>query len=258
MRWGFEDEMHLREFRADLHLHTSLSPCGDTWRMTPRGIVCRAQEVGLELIAICDQHSMRNVEAVQRAAQACGLVVLAGMEVTSLEEVHTLGIFGNLQGARALQKLIDQNLPGENVPEVFGHQVRMDEQDEILGSDDRFLAGATLLPLHGVVEAIKREGGLAVASHVDREGYSILAQLGWIPEDLPLDALEVTYRLTERGARVQFPQLEGWAIVRNSDAHRPEDIGKVWTRLRMAEASFEELRLALGGEEGRAVIEGET
>jgi predicted metal-dependent phosphoesterase TrpH len=250
--------MDLREYRADLHLHTCLSPCSDTWRMTPREIVHRARVEGLDMIAICDHHSVRNVAAVQRAARRSGVVVLAGMEVTSSEEVHTLGIFGDLERAMVLQDVIDKNLPGENVPDVFGHQVLMDEEDEILGSEHRFLAGATLLSLNQVVEAIHEHGGLAVASHVDRESFSILAQLGWIPEGLPLDALEVSSRCTEKEARDRFPEIKGWPIVRASDAHRPEEVGTAWTRLRMGQPTFDELRLALRCEGGRQVIVGET
>jgi predicted metal-dependent phosphoesterase TrpH len=226
--------------------------------MTPKEIVRRARGIGLDMIAVCDHHSMRNVAAVQGAARECELVVLAGMEVSSLEEVHILGIFGDLDGALALQEIIDQNLPGENVPEVFGYQVLMDGEDEIVGSEDRFLAGATLLSLHRVVEAIHGQDGVAIASHVDREGFSILAQLGWIPEDLPLDGLEITCRLDRETVCDRFPQIEGWTLVQGSDAHRPEDVGRVWTRLHMAEATFEELRLALRGEQGRGVILGET
>jgi PHP family Zn ribbon phosphoesterase len=249
--------MALREFRADLHIHTSLSPCSDTWRMTPTAIVSRALEADLDLIAVCDHHSMRNVSAVQKAAQERDLVVLAGMEITSAEEVHALGIFGNLNAAFSLQETIDQNLMGENVAEVFGYQVIMDENDEILGSEDRFLAGTTMFTIGQVVDTIQNLGGVAVASHVDREAYGIFAQLGWIPEDLPLDGLEVSWRLTQVEARQRFPQIRTWPIIRGSDAHRPEEVGKVFTRLRMAEASFEELKLALHGERGREVIEGE-
>ena len=214
--------------------------------------------MGLDLIAICDHHSMRNAEAVQQAARESDLVVLAGMEVTSLEEVHTLGIFGDLQSAQGMQEVVDSSLPGENVPEVFGHQVLLDAEDEIVGSEDRFLAGATVLSLHQVVETIHRHGGIAIACHVDREAYSLLAQLGWIPDGLPLDGLELTSALDLNEAIERFPQIKGWPVIRGSDAHQPEELGKAWTRLRMAESSFEELKLALQGAEGRGVIQGET
>jgi predicted metal-dependent phosphoesterase TrpH len=248
--------MDLLEFRADLHIHTALSPCSDTWRMTPTEIVRRAREENLDLIAICDHNSMRNVGAVQRAARGQGLVVLAGMEISSAEEVHILAIFGDLEAAGTMQELIDENLPGENAPDVFGHQVLMDEQDEILESEDRFLAGASLLSLKEVVDAVHERGGVAIASHVDREGFGILGQLGWIPDGLPLDGLEVSWAMSRPEARERFPQLRGWPLLRGSDAHQPEEVGRASTRLRMAEPSFGELRLALEGREARAVLGG--
>jgi predicted metal-dependent phosphoesterase TrpH len=248
--------MGLVEIRADLHIHTSLSPCSDTWRMTPRAIVERARGLELGMIAVCDHNSMRNVEAVQRAAKGSGVVVLPGMEITSWEEVHILGIFQALEGAWAMQAFVDENLPGENIPEVFGYQVLMDENDEIVGSEDRLLAGATTLKVEEVVEAIHRFGGLAIASHVDREGFGIIGQLGWIPETLSLDALEVSWAMTRPEARQRFPEISKWPLLRSSDAHSPEEIGRAWTRLLVSQGTWAELKMALKGEDGRRVLGG--
>ncbi len=248
--------MALVEIRADLHIHTSLSPCADTWRMTPGAIVEASRSMGLELIAVCDHNSMRNVAALQKRAAEVGLAVLPGMEITSAEEVHLLGLFPDLERAMAMQDLVDKNLPGENIPEIFGYQVLMDEWDEILGSEDRFLAGATTLSVEDLVQAIHGYGGLAIASHVDREGFGILGQLGLIPEGLELDALEISWAMTRPEAKERFPQIRKWPLVRSSDAHRPEEVGRAWSRLRVEEASFEELKLALRGEKGRLLVGG--
>ncbi len=212
--------------------------------------------MGLELIAVCDHNSMRNVAALQKRAAEVGLAVLPGMEITSAEEVHLLGLFPDLERAMAMQDLVDENLPGENIPEIFGYQVLMDEWDEILGSEDRFLAGATTLSVEDLVQAIHGYGGLAIASHVDREGFGILGQLGLIPEGLELDALEISWAMTRPEAKERFPQIRKWPLVRSSDAHRPEDVGRAWSRLRVEEASFEELKLALRGEKGRLLVGG--
>lgn len=248
--------MELVEIRADLHIHTSLSPCSDTWRMTPRAIVERAKGLELGMIAICDHNSMRNVEAVQKAAQGSRLVVLPGMEITSSEEVHILGIFQALETAWAMQAFVDENLPGENIPEIFGYQVIMDENDEIVGSEDRLLAGATTLNVEEVVEAIHRFGGLAIASHVDREGFGIIGQLGWVPDTLQLDALEVSWAMTRPEARERFPQISKWPLLRSSDAHTPEEMGRASTRLLVSRGGWEELKMALKGEGGRRVLGG--
>lgn len=248
--------MGLVEIRADLHIHTCLSPCADTWRMTPRAIVKVAMEMGLQIIAICDHNSMRNVAAVQGAAESRGLVVLPGMEITSAEEVHVLGLFPDLERAAAMQDLVDRSLPGENSPDIFGYQVLMDQDDEILGSDDRFLAGATTMGIDEIVKAIHAYDGLAIASHVDREGFGILAQLGWIPQGLALDGLEVSWAMSRPEARVRFPQIRNWALLRSSDAHRPEEVGRAWSRLMVESPTLEEIGFALRAEGGRLVIGG--
>ncbi|MGQ9858817.1 MAG: PHP-associated domain-containing protein [Thermodesulfobacteriota bacterium] len=248
--------MGLVEIRADLHIHTSLSPCTDTWRMTPGAIVKVAMEMGLQVIAICDHNSMRNVAAVQGAAGRWGPAVLPGMEITSAEEVHVLGLFPDLERAAAMQEVVDRSLPGENSPDIFGYQVLMDQDDEILGSEDRFLAGATTMGIDEIVKAIHAYDGLAIASHVDREGFGILAQLGWIPQGLALDGLEVSWAMSRPEARERFPQIRNWPLLRSSDAHRPEEVGRAWSRLMVEGPTLEEIRFALRAEGGRLVIGG--
>ena len=250
----------LREVRADLHIHTGLSPCCETWRMTPRRIVGRALEEGLDIIAVSDHNSVRNAKAVADAARGTKLTVLPGMEVTTAEEVHVLGIFGNLEGALALQDLVDKNLPGTNKPEALGYQVLMDANDEILGADDHLLAGATTLSVEDAVAAIHEAGGVAVASHVDRTFYGIFSQLGWIPKGLEPDGLEIYWSTPIEKAKTNHPQIEGWTLLRGSDAHSEDDIGRAWTILEVgafdagdAGAAFKEIRLAILGEKGRNV-----
>ena len=84
----------LRDFRADLHVHTCLSPCASN-EMLPRAIVTAAVGGHLSVIGICDHNSTENVGAVRRAAEGEALTVIGGVEVTSREEVHVLGLFDN-------------------------------------------------------------------------------------------------------------------------------------------------------------------
>ena len=50
--------MPLTGFKADLHIHTVLSPCGDL-EMSPTAIVDRALSRGLDMIAISDHNTTR-------------------------------------------------------------------------------------------------------------------------------------------------------------------------------------------------------
>ncbi|MCK5861156.1 MAG: PHP domain-containing protein, partial [Candidatus Hydrogenedentes bacterium] len=82
----------MRNVAADLHVHSALSPCADD-SMTPRAIVLAALAADLDLIAICDHNSAENVLAVQQAARNFAddlFTVIAGMEITTVEEAHIL------------------------------------------------------------------------------------------------------------------------------------------------------------------------
>jgi 3',5'-nucleoside bisphosphate phosphatase len=246
----------LRVFRFDLHIHTVLSPCTEIADMTPRAIVKAALERGLDMIAICDHNSARNTAATMRCGQANGLTVIPGVEITSSEEVHFLGLFGTAETAESVQEEIYSHLYGENNEDAFGYQVVVDEEDQVEDLDQRLLIGATTLSAERVVGLIHRFGGLALASHVDRSGFGIFSQLGFIPDTLSLDALEYSRHTDIDGVRAKYPQTRGYPLITSSDAHCLQDIGAALTRALMAEASLQELRLALQGTAGRKILQG--
>jgi len=236
----------IRTIRADLHLHTCLSPCAEP-EMKAAAIVKQAGLIGLNMIAICDHNSAENVSAVAKAGARKGLAVIGGMEVTSQEEVHILALLGAEEPLMDLQDMIYKNLPGENDIEAFGPQTVVDEWDREVGTNSRLLIGATTLTVEQIVDAIHEREGLAIASHVDRERFSLIGQLGFIPEGLALDAVELSPRATDREG-YDYP------VVSSSDAHFLSDIGRSSTAFAVEEASFAELRKALRGEGGRRIV----
>jgi hypothetical protein len=244
----------LKEYRADLHIHTILSPCTESTEMSPHAIVQRAHQIGLNFIAICDHNSCENVIPTRKISLDTDLAVLAGIEIASKEEVHTLGLFDNVDAALKVQEVVYNNLPGENDEESFGYQVVVNEKDEVLGFNKKLLIGATTLTLEKVVELIHSFNGLAVAAHIDREGFSIIGQLGFIPPGLPLDALEISPRTSVEEAESRFPQCNDYPLITSSDAHYLDDIGKSSTTFLMEEVSVKEMKMALTGREGRKVL----
>lgn len=221
--------------------------------MTPRAIVRYAREKALDMIAICDHNSARNVAATARAGKASGVSVIAGMEITSVEEVHFLGLFPSPEAAALAQEEVYARLVGVNDEDVFGVQAVVNEYDEVEDLDERLLVGATTLPAERVVHLIREVGGIAIASHVDRTGFGIFGQLGFIPESLKLDALEVSCRVSVEEVRQRYRQARKYPCVTSSDAHVLEDIGRAVTLLRMAEPTFEEVTKAIRGSEGREI-----
>jgi PHP family Zn ribbon phosphoesterase len=242
------------EFVGDLHIHTCLSPCAEL-SMTPRGIVEKAASLGINIIAICDHNSAENVAVTKDLGRRKGITVIPGMEICSAEEVHILALFGLLDAAAKMQEVVYENLqPGENDEEAFGMQVVVNEADEVLAFNRRFLLGATALSVNKVVDHIHRFGGLAFASHIDRDGFGIISQLGFIPEDIQFDALEISRRTKPEVARQRFAAYRRFPWISSSDAHRLEDVGKKTSRLFMRHSTFEELCLALKEADGRKVM----
>ncbi len=243
----------LAQFRADLHVHTCLSPCAED-EMSPLAIIGQAKKKGLDVIGICDHNSTKNVKAVRQAGLDKGLAVIGGIEICSQEEVHILGLFDEEEGLKEMQLLIDQNLHGENNPELFGEQCLCDEHDVILGRETKLLIGATGLSVEKIVENIHRLGGLAIASHVDRESFSIFSQLGFVPEGLKLDALEVSPRYSIADVKKNFPQTRDYPLVSFSDAHRLDDICTAFVIFTGDSPSVTELYKALQCKDGRGIL----
>lgn len=93
----------LKEFLADLHVHTLLSPCGEV-EMTPHHIMMKAKELGIDIIAITDHNSSLNLPAALESASRYGIKVFPGMEVESKEEGHILVLFDTLKQVNIWQK----------------------------------------------------------------------------------------------------------------------------------------------------------
>ncbi len=244
----------MRLFRADLHIHSCLSPCAAI-DMSPKAIVEKSAKAGIDIIALCDHNSAENVGAAMRAGRRVGLAVLPGLEVNSEEEVHVLAVFDTEEQALSIQEIVYGRLKGSNRPDVFGDQVVANEFDEVEGFNDRLLIGAVQMGLRDLVHEIRRLGGLAIASHVDRPSYSILGQLGFIPEDVELNALEVSRNGSVEDLRRNMPDLEerGIGLVTSSDAHDVEDIGAALTCFWIESPEVGELAMAFRGERGRRV-----
>jgi PHP family Zn ribbon phosphoesterase len=249
-------QVELSPYKLDLHIHTVLSPCTEIADMTPRAIVHTAIQRGLDVIAICDHNSARNTAATRRAAEGSGLTVIPGIEITTSEEAHIVGLFPSDVEAENAQEELYARLYGENDEEAIGYQVVVNESDEVEDLDKRLLIGATTLSAEKVANLIHAFGGLAIAAHVDRSGFGIFSQLGFIPEDLKLDALEVSKRSDFEAVQQKYRQAQAYTLVTSSDAHYLQDIGKVYTEALLAEPTLTELGMALRRESGRQVVRG--
>jgi len=220
--------------------------------MSPKGILTAAKKRELDIIGICDHNSSENSLAVMNAAKKMNISVFPGMEVTSKEEVHVLALFDEIENALKLQKFVYKNLPGENDEKAFGMQVVVNEKEEVLGFNKKLLIGATTIPLEEVIRLIHSFSGIAIASHIDRESFSIIGQLGFIPDNLELDALEISPNISLEEARKRYAY--NYPLTCSSDAHYPDDIGKSFTSFLLEDGTVAEIKKALKNEDRRKLI----
>lgn len=213
----------MKKFRADLHVHTVLSPCADV-EMIPPLIVQKALEHQIDLIAITDHNASANVGAVQQAAEGTGLTVLPGMEVQSREDIHLLTIFETLDALEAWQTEVDGALPDlPNQAEFFGEQFVVDQTGEFLRREPRLLITSTHLSIDDICERVRALGGIVIPAHVERFAYGLLPSLGLISEHWHLLALEVSRHTAPEKAVAAFPALRGYPLIQSGDVHRLED-----------------------------------
>lgn len=241
----------LKAFKADLHIHTVLSPCGDL-EMSPTAIVERALQRGLDMIAISDHNTTRQVKVTQRVGRQQGLFVLGGVEVTSQEEAHCLCFFPDDVHLDAFQEFLDAHLPPiPNDEDRFGYQLIVDENEEIVGEEQYHLLNAIDVDIDGIYEEVHRIGGLFIPAHVNKGTTSLISQLGFIPPDLRADGLEINKFITRDEIIKKYAYLKRFNFITDSDAHFINNVGDVYNVIHMEHRSFDEFAKALRGEDGR-------
>ena len=212
----------------DLHMHSCLSPCAED-EMTPNNIVNMAFIKGLDLIAVTDHNSTKQLPAVAKAAEAIGMKMLYGTELQTIEEVHVLGLFNTLEKSQAFQEWIDSKMPDVPNDEDFcGHQWIMNELDEKIADEPRLLLVSLNATLEECTDAVHAYGGRVILAHVLDRQNSVTNQLGFIPMDLPYDGLEVK----NEEQRLRVIQTNPWVTEDStdwfidSDAHRLIDMSE--------------------------------
>lgn len=196
----------------DLHIHSCLSPCASD-DMTPANIAGMAHLKGLSIIALTDHNAAHNLHAMAKAAAAYGLIFIPGIEVSTSEEVHVLTYFSDADAAVAFGDTLYHALPDiQNRPDIFGNQIVMDELDNIKGTLSKLLLQAVPFSLDDIVRMAKDAGGCAVPAHINRDSFSLLANLGFLPPNL--------FGCVEVAKSVPCPHLDtGLKILHSSDAH---------------------------------------
>ncbi|MEA3462890.1 MAG: PHP domain-containing protein, partial [Bacteroidota bacterium] len=216
----------MNTYRADLHIHTVLSPCGDL-EMSPGNIVEKAAEKGLDIIAVTDHNHCGHARLTRELGARKGIWVVYGAEINTREEVHCLTFFDTDEQLSTFQQALEQHylrMPNDILR--FGDQVIVDEQEKIVEEIGHSLYPGLSWSIEEVAAVVHKLGGLFVPAHVDRFMNGLYAQLGFFPDDLEADAVEIGRRTSRKAARKEYPELRAHTLIQNSDAHFINDIGR--------------------------------
>ncbi|MCP4310284.1 MAG: PHP domain-containing protein [Bacteroidetes bacterium] len=243
----------MNTYRADLHIHSVLSSCGDL-EMSPGNIVAEAARKGIDIIAVTDHNHTGHSRLTRELGARKGIWVVYGAELTTQEEVHCLTFFDTDEQLDAFQTTLDENMPLiPSDPALFGYQMIVDEKEQILEEVKHSLYPGVEWGIGEAAGIVHELGGLFIPAHVDRTMNGLYAQLGVWPGQLEVDGIEISRHTTREKAIQDHPELAQSCLISNSDAHYLDDIGGIYNSFVMKHRDFNELRLALRGEKGRGV-----
>ena len=212
----------MNRYYYDLHIHSCLSPCADNDN-TPNNIAGMGQLAGLQIMALTDHNTCRNCPAFFKAAKKYGIIPIAGMELTTAEDIHMVCLFETLEQAMAFDAYVaTRRVLIPNRRDIFGDQLILDENDELIEEEAYLLSNATDISVDESVELADRFGGVCYPAHIDRDANGIIAVLGDLPAETPFACMEFHDgdNIPAYETRYQLPPR----VVVSSDAHYLWDI----------------------------------
>ncbi len=216
----------MTSYYYDLHVHSCLSPCADD-DMTPNNIAGMAALKGLQILALTDHNSCKNCPAFFEACRRQGIIPIAGMELSTAEDIHLVCLFESLEQAMTFDKVIETHrMQIPNRPEIFGNQLILDGEDELLGTEEMLLIAATDLPIADAIDLARAYGAHVHPAHIDREANGIVAVLGGIPEEYSFSSFELREAEMLEEMLTRFPRIRREAVLVSSDAHRLWEINE--------------------------------
>lgn len=209
----------MNKYYYDLHIHSCLSPCGDN-DMTPNNIAGMGTLNGLNIMALTDHNTTKNCPAFFGAAKKNGIIPIAGMELTTAEDIHIVCLFPELEAAMSFDEFVSgHRILIPNRTDIFGEQLILDENDEIIGEEEYLLSNATDITVDDVYGIVKSHGGISYPAHIDREANGIIATLGTFPEYMSFTAAEFHDGDNIQPYEEKYKALGGKMKIVSSDAH---------------------------------------
>jgi len=235
----------MKTLTYDFHIHSCLSPCGED-EMTPANIIGMAQLIGLDVIALTDHNTCKNCKSTMHFGKEAGIIVIPGMELTTLEEVHVICLFPCIEDAMAFDAYVYSHLIKiKNQEKIFGNQFQMNESDQIIATEPFLLINATDIPFSETFSLVKQYHGIMFPAHIDKNANSLLSNLGFIPEDSSFTCVELKDIKKLHALKKEHPYLNHCRVLTNSDAHGLMQLNEAVATIHVKDDSLKEILNAL-------------
>ncbi len=213
----------MNRYYYDLHIHSCLSPCGDDDN-TPNNIAGMGTLAGLNIMALTDHNTCKNCPAFFEAAKKQGIIAVAGMELTTAEDIHIVCLFEFLEDAMAFDKEVERHrILFPNRVDIYGEQMIMDGDDNVIGTDEYLLSNATDITVEECPKLVERFGGICYPAHIDRQANGIISTLGTFPKIKGFKCAELHESTNVEKYRKEY-NLDDYTLLVCSDAHYLWDI----------------------------------
>lgn len=214
----------MNRYYYDFHIHSCLSPCADD-DMSPANIAGTATLAGLNIVALTDHNTVKNCPAFFKAAKQYGIIAIAGMELTTSEDIHIVCLFEKLEEALDFGEEIEKHrVLVKNRPEIFGRQQILDSEDNIIDEEEYLLINATDISVEDVFQLVNSFSGICYPAHIDREANGIVSVLGNFSEEYEFECFELYDSDSLDAYTKKFPHLKDKRMLVGSDAHYLWDI----------------------------------
>lgn len=195
--------------------------------MTPGNIVGMAAVKGLDVIALTDHNTCKNCGAAMAIGEQYGVMVIPGMEINTVEEVHAVCLFPTLYAAMQFDAFVYERLiKFPNKEEVFGRQLLCNEDDEIIGTEPNLLINSVDISFDELWNVVRRYCGVMFPAHIEKATNSLISNLGFVPPDSRFKTAELKNLKKLHSVRMGNLYLENCKIISNSDAHYLEHINE--------------------------------
>lgn len=222
----------------DFHIHTALSPCADE-EMTPNNIINMAKIKRLDAIAITDHNCTMNCKALMKCAQKAGIIAIPGMELETAEEIHIICLLPNIEAADLMQEYVMKYMPYfKNRIDIYGEQHIINEDDQVTGIVEQLLLLASSISIEHAVTYARELGGVVIPAHIDRKSYSIISNLGIIPNKLKFEYVELSRQCNILEYITDNKFMKDYKILISSDAHVLENIFEPINFIEVADKSI--------------------